>query len=249
MKTLIFTTMAAIVAALREPKVTEVVVEGTPMDPLDMMQPRSPDTPLPVPQYREDMKNGAVFPPVDVLIDPETEEATLTDGNARCQARKENGETTITARFRLGNRRDKILAAAAANSAHGQPRTHADRRSAVRLLLSDPELATYSNGYLASKAKVSGQLVEEVRQELVQEAIARGEVVIPQTKRKVVRGGKTYEVDVTAKKANGDSTKAEIDPIQHALDKLLASAKKLNPEQRAMLLERVVAALSASPQA
>jgi hypothetical protein len=86
-------------------------------------------------EYAEAMKAGAPFPPVVVFVDQKGAH-WLADGFHRCAAAELAGLAELPADVRQGSRKDALLYAASANSAHGLRRTNADKRRAVLLVLS-----------------------------------------------------------------------------------------------------------------
>lgn len=153
-----------------------------------------------VAEYAEDMRLGAVFPPVIVYFDGE--EYWLADGFHRVRARESIGDKEVTAEVHLGKQRDAVLYAVGANAAHGLRRTNADKyRSAERLLL-DQEWMRWSNREIARKCGVSPNFVRAIRQKLSEQYAqidnaSNGETDIDPDKRFVKRGGTVFEMDTT----------------------------------------------------
>lgn len=92
-----------------------------------------------VEEYAELMRDGVVFPAIDVIFDGS--EYWLASGFHRLAAAKVNRAETIRAHVRPGVKRDALLFAAGANRDHGLPMSIADKRRAVSLMLDDPEIA------------------------------------------------------------------------------------------------------------
>jgi hypothetical protein len=88
-----------------------------------------------VAEYAEAMRAGASFPPIVVFRDAKAGHCWLADGFHRTAAAELAGLAEIAADVREGGRRDALLHAASANSAHGLRRTNADKRHAVVLVL------------------------------------------------------------------------------------------------------------------
>jgi hypothetical protein len=137
-------------------------------------------------EYAEAYKEGIELPPIDVYFDGLV--YWLSDGFHRLKAVEFLRRDAITANVHLGGRRDAILHAVGANEDHGLRRTNADRRTAVRILLTDPEWSTWANTEVARQCNVSEYLVRTIRSELMP---AEGEPVKEKT-RKVRRGTTTY---------------------------------------------------------
>jgi hypothetical protein len=115
-------------------------------------------------EYADAMKEGIKFPAIVVFSDGEN--SWLADGYHRLAAAKEVGWTKIDSDIRTGTRRDALLFAASANSAHGLRRTNADKRRAVTLLLQDEEWRHWSNREIARRCAVSEFLVRQVRESI-----------------------------------------------------------------------------------
>jgi hypothetical protein len=87
----------------------------------------------------------------------------LADGHHCHAARSRLGRDTMAVQVRPGSQRDAVAHAIGANADHGLPRSNADRRNAVTMLLDDPEWGKLSTEQLARMAKVSHYLANEVR--------------------------------------------------------------------------------------
>ena len=72
----------------------------------------------------------------------------------------------ISSEVRKGTHRDAILYSVGTNSAHGLPRTNADKRHAVMLLLNDEEWATWTNAEIARRCCVDSSTVDKYRKEM-----------------------------------------------------------------------------------
>lgn len=120
-------------------------------------------------QYAAAMKEqlaegGLRFPPVILFLD--RSDYWLADGFHRVLAAGRAGLTDVSAHVHPGNRRDAILFGISANGTHGQPRTSADKRKAVELLLADPEWSQWSNREIGRRCQVAHSLVNRMRQGL-----------------------------------------------------------------------------------
>lgn len=115
-------------------------------------------------EYARRMKEGDVFPPVIAFFDGE--HYWLADGFHRVAGANELGEDTISAEIRDGTQRDALLYAVGANATHGLPRSNADKRRAVALVLADKEGRRWSDRRVAKQCAVSPPLVASVREEL-----------------------------------------------------------------------------------
>jgi hypothetical protein len=132
------------------------------------------------------MQKEHTFPPIDVYFDGST--YWLADGFHRLKAAEQIGQATIEAVVHDGGRREAILHAVGANEEHGLRRTDADRRTAVLLLLNDPEWGEWSNRAIARQCHVSEKLVRRIRRE-VEPAAAK---LVSKEARKVTRAGTEY---------------------------------------------------------
>jgi hypothetical protein len=92
------------------------------------------------------------FPPVLVFDDGAI--LWLGDGRQRCLAAVQAGLSEIIAEIRPGSERDALLFAITANTDHGLPRTIADKRKAVSLLLADTEWSAWSDREIARRCQV-----------------------------------------------------------------------------------------------
>jgi hypothetical protein len=101
------------------------------------------------------------FPPVVLFAEGPT--FWLADGFHRFQAATAAGLSDILAEVRPGNQRDAQLFSIASNAEHGLPRTNANKRKAVGLLLEDPERRQWSDREIARHCGVSDRLVNKVR--------------------------------------------------------------------------------------
>ena len=90
-------------------------------------------------QYQEALESGATLPPIKVVQIDGT--MFVADGFHRLEAYRRRNVTEIQAMVGEGSHADAIKAAAGANATHGLPRTRADKRRAVEMLLALPEAA------------------------------------------------------------------------------------------------------------
>lgn len=117
-----------------------------------------------VEEYAEAIRAGTSFPPVIVYYDGEAH--WLADGFHRFAAYKAVGAQALPAEVRRGTQRDAILFAVGANASHGLPRTNADKRRAVMVLLEDREWGKRSDRWVAEKAGVSPMTVGRIRADI-----------------------------------------------------------------------------------
>lgn len=115
-----------------------------------------------------------------------------------------------------GTRRDAILHAVGANSAHGLRRTNSDKRRAVYHLLSDPEWRQWSDGEIARRTGTSQPFVSAMRRKwdaieagggqivsLAEEAVStqNGFESMPDPKVRIASNGRAIKTAAIGKKA------------------------------------------------
>ncbi len=127
-------------------------------------QPRAELDQAVITEYVEALRDGARFPPVVVFYDGS--DYWLADGFHRLHAAARAGRPHIAAEIRAGDQRAAILYAAGANAEHGLRRTAADKRQAVRTLLTDPEWSRWPQGKVAECCAVSREYVNRLSREL-----------------------------------------------------------------------------------
>src|SRR5690554_2055041 len=81
------------------------------------------------------------------------------------------GVEWLSAEVRRGTKRDAILYSVGANSAHGLPRTNADKRRSVEMLLNDEEWAAWSTSEIARQCNVSRCLVDSIKGSLAEQQV------------------------------------------------------------------------------
>ena len=156
-------------------------------------QPRVEVSSTVVSDYAEDMVNGDKFPPITIFNDGEC--YWLADGFHRLLAAKAADQDKIECEVRKGSQRDAALHAVGCNATHGFRRSNADKRAAVMRLLKDEEWSRWSDREIARRACVDNAFVSRLRNSICGRTTDR-------PRRKVSRGGKTYEMN-TAKIGNG----------------------------------------------
>ncbi|MCL4862065.1 MAG: hypothetical protein KJZ93_21800 [Caldilineaceae bacterium] len=117
-----------------------------------------------VAEYADELRRGAVFPPVLVFFDGQT--YWLGDGFHRVRAYflAYGDQVGVPCEVRPGTRRDAVLCAAGANAVHGLRRTNADKRRAVETLLRDDEWGQWSNREIARRCHVDEKTVRSLRE-------------------------------------------------------------------------------------
>lgn len=120
-------------------------------------------------EYATEMRQGTVFPPVDVFFDGEN--YWLADGFHRyhaalnCSTGPGALPASIKAKVHQGTQRDAQLFSFGVNT-HGLPRTSADKERAVTAMLTDAEWSRWSDREIARQCKVSAPYVGKLREEL-----------------------------------------------------------------------------------
>jgi hypothetical protein len=120
-------------------------------------------------EYADLLKEGVNFPPVTVFDDGV--DYWLADGFNRYYAHKSIKRDLIDVDIKQGSRLDAKLYACGANSMHGQPRTRADKRNSVLMVLNEPAWKGLSLREVAKICAVAHQFVHVVRKELDQVSI------------------------------------------------------------------------------
>ena len=113
--------------------------------------------------YAESMTGGEDLPPVVVFFDGARH--ILADGFHRLLAARKADFLEIDCIVHLGTLRDAVLYAAKANATHGRPRTNADKRHVVSMLLSDETWAQWSDREIGRACMVSNTFVSNMRRE------------------------------------------------------------------------------------
>jgi len=170
-----------------------------------------------VSEYAELVESGVSFPAVRVFFDGVS--YWLADGFHRYHAHKQAGQGNISADVEKGTAREALLFAISANAEHGLPRTNADKRKAVQMMLDDFEWQDWSNAEIARHCKVSVTYVANMR----------GNTAPEERKYKTATG------KVMTKKAPPKPKKEEepeieddgVDEKQAAIDELIAENEKL----------------------
>jgi hypothetical protein len=182
-----------------------------------------------VKDYADSMKDGAVFPAIEVVFDGL--ENYLTDGFHRYHAHLKNGKASIEALVINGTLRDAKLRSYSANAMHGLSLTRAEKRKAVVAMLDDMEYCEWSNKAIARHCNVSAAWVGKLRTEL--------ENPKPKAKAKVHAGDKPIK----------DEPKADLPPETPPADDKANEALVMLSEENETLTHRLaVAAMDATDE-
>ncbi len=155
------------------------------------------------------------------------------------------GELLIPVVLRLGTNTDVEIAAAGANHNNGARRSNGYKRKCVKILLHNPELACRSNNWLAEIARVSPQLVEDVRVKL--EKDPENPIARPK-KRRVRRGQSEFDIAAPAEtKIPSEGSEPEFvvpEKVTHRIVTYIGKQLDKQPaEVRGDLCERIIEAL------
>ncbi len=142
------------------------------------------------------------FPPIVVFSDGQ--EFWLGDGFHRVLAALEAGLYDILTEVRQGTQRDALLFSISSNTEHGFPRSNADKRNAVLLLLRDSEWCQWSDREIARRCGVSDRSVNKLRK-------CASANLSQMRERKVRRGSRVYGMNTSSigSTAEGDQSEAE----------------------------------------
>ena len=119
-----------------------------------------------VSNYAEHMKQKETFPPIIVYRNGEF--YFLADGRHRLEAARSLGLLAIECEVRDGTEREALFYAVGSNANHGLPRTNADKRHCVGIVLNDAEWSKQSGREIARMCGVSNTFVSNVRRELAE---------------------------------------------------------------------------------
>lgn len=150
---------------LTDIKLAEVVTTGGTQSRVELSE-------MAVAEYGAAMAGGVALPPIVVFHDGSS--YWLADGFHRVMAAIRAGIASLRAEVHKGTKRDAVLYSVGANAAHGLPRTNADKRRAVTMLLQDQEWSSWSNHEVARRCAVSPEFVRQVRSSLTTVASERG---------------------------------------------------------------------------
>jgi hypothetical protein len=159
-----------------------------------------------VKEYAEVMREGAVFPPVEVFHDGST--YWLVDGFHRYFGYKANGVVSIEAIVHTGTLREAQFYAWKVNNKHGNRLKAEDIRAIIRIMLTDEEYSKWSNNKIAKELNVSSMTVGRVRVAMQEEAKKPAQTTVTY----VDKHGNTttMKTDKVKKKAKRTTTKPDL---------------------------------------
>lgn len=157
--------------------------------------------------YTKDMEHGAVFPPLDVFAENNSERYILADGFHRLHAYLNVEATEVPCHVHKGGLHDALVFALGANETHGLRRTNADKRLAVKIALKDPTISQLTLREIADICRVSHTTVATIRNEeqLRQETEDLG----PEDHNP--NGEKPSEADESDRKVTREATQEEVE--------------------------------------
>ena len=110
-----------------------------------------------VKHYSDLMKDGVIFPPVEVVWDGKTN--WLWDGFHRFKCAQDRGDKTILANVETSGKRQAVFMSFGANSTHGQPRPQGSVAYILKKILADKEWKNISVADIAAHVGCSRQSV------------------------------------------------------------------------------------------
>lgn len=117
-------------------------------------------------EYTEALKNGAIFPPLVVFAEVDSERYILADGFHRHHAYVNAEIDKCKVEVHEGSLHDALLWALGCNDEHGLRRTNADKRNAVEVALKDPEISKLEMVQIADICRVDDRTVRRIRDDM-----------------------------------------------------------------------------------
>jgi hypothetical protein len=183
----------------------------------EAIQPRLDTDSATVLKYRELMREGASFPPIEVVRTPDGE-LLLVDGWHRIEAAEREGFTKLYAHVWSGDRNDAIEFAARCNARHGKPRSEDDLKKVVEMLRGLPNWRRASNVEIAKHVGVSEATVRRVQSILVSDEDVDQPIekvgAPSETRRMVRRGDQEYPMET--RRISAVQRKVESEPRPRA---------------------------------
>lgn len=134
-----------------------------------------------VKRYSRNYQEKRPMPPIVVFWDKDKKKTYLADGSHRCAGVALAGRKGVDAEIHEGTYEDALRYALLANSAHGLPRSNADKRKCIAVALKQWE--EYSNVHIAKTCDVDDHTVASVREEL-----EKAKIIKPTEKRIAATG-------------------------------------------------------------
>jgi hypothetical protein len=175
-----------------------------------------------VKEYAEVMREGVVFPPVEVFHDGSV--YWLVDGFHRYFGYKTNGLTSIEAIIHTGTLREAQFYAWKANNKHGNRLKAEDIRAILRIMLTDEEYSKWSNNHIAKELDISSMTVGRVRVAMQEEAKTPAQTTVTYVDR---HGNTTTMKTDKKKKATTPTTKPDVTTANPEVKELEQKVKEL----------------------
>jgi len=175
-----------------------------------------------VKEYAEVMREGVVFPPVEVFHDGS--EYWLVDGFHRYFGYKANGLTSIEAIVHTGTLREAQFYAWKANNKHGNRLKAEDIRAILRIMLTDEEYSKWSNNHIAKELDISSMTVGRVRVAMQEEAKTPAQTTVTYVDK---HGNTTTMKTDKKKKAKTPTTKPDVTTANPEVKELEQKVKEL----------------------
>jgi len=112
--------------------------------------------------YCEDIKNGQIFPAIDVWCEEGAERWILSDGFHRLYAHIHADKELIKVKIHEGGMHDALAHALSANRTHGLRRSNSDKVNGVRLALLDTEISKNTQQEIADLVGVTRETVNRI---------------------------------------------------------------------------------------
>jgi len=175
-----------------------------------------------VKEYAEVMREGVVFPPVEVFHDGSA--YWLVDGFHRYFGYKANGLTSIEAIVHTGTLREAQFYAWKANNKHGNRLKAEDIRAILRIMLTDEEYSKWSNNHIAKELDISNMTVGRVRVAMQEEAKTPAQTTVTYVDK---HGNTTTMKTDKKKKATTPTTKPDVTTANSEVKELEQKVKEL----------------------
>ena len=141
-------------------KLSDIIVDGGTQARSELIQSL-------ITKYADQMKEGAIFPPIAVFHDGD--DYWLADGFHRYHAAKSLGHLEINVLVHEGTQRDAKLFGMEANKDHGMPMSVSEIRENIITMLKDPEWGLWSLRQIAKHVGASHMTVARVKESLENE--------------------------------------------------------------------------------
>lgn len=157
-------------------------------------------------QYAEDARNGAKFPPMEI-VEVEDVGLVIADGLHRRRTYEIIGQVSVDALVAAGTLTDAFLHAATANLKHGRRLKMGDMSKVIERFLSDrspfyDELGKWSHVKIAAHLRCSDTYVGSVKKKMG---------VTDDGSRTVTRNGSEYDMDTSASMSSNDVADADVE--------------------------------------